>query len=60
MVGQVKSHLESNPIPTGDARRAHAKPCVHQETPQGLSLSVSCRDMGQQWPAAEAGALGMA
>ena len=28
------------------------------ETEAELCLSVSCRGMGQQWPAAEAGALG--
>ena len=49
MVGQVKSYLESNPIPTTDARRAQTKPCVHQETPQRQSLNVSSRGTGQQW-----------
>ena len=40
------------------------KPCAHQdpETPQEtepeLCLSISCEGMGQQWPAAGAGALG--
>ena len=29
MVGGVKSHLDSNPIPTGDTQRAQTKPCVH-------------------------------
>ena len=37
MVGGVKLHLESNPIPTRDAQRAQTKPCAHQETPQRLS-----------------------
>ena len=37
MVGGVKLHLESNPIPNGDARRAQTKPCMHQETPHRLS-----------------------
>ena len=37
MVGGVKSHLESKPIPSRDARRAQTKPCVHEETPQRLS-----------------------
>ena len=36
MVGGVKLHLESNPIPTRDAQRAQTKPCAHQETPQRL------------------------
>ena len=46
MVGGVKSCLESNPIPTRNARRAQTKPCAHQEpgTPQetkpDLPLSV--------------------
>ena len=31
MVGGAKSHLESNPIPTRDARRAQTKPCAHQD-----------------------------
>ena len=65
MVGQVKSHLESNPIPTSDARRTQTKPCTLQdpETPQRLSQTavwVSCRGMGQQWSASGAGALGAA
>ena len=33
----VKSHLESNPIPTSDAWRAQTKLAVHQETPQRLN-----------------------
>ena len=37
MVGGVKSHLESNPIPARDAQKARTKPCAHQETPQRLS-----------------------
>ena len=39
MVGWAISCLESNPIPTRNARRAQTKPCVHQypETPQRLS-----------------------
>ena len=36
-VAEVKSHLESNPIPTRDAQRAQTKSCAHQETPQRLS-----------------------
>ena len=35
--GQVKSCLESNPIPTRDAWRAQTKPCAHQKAPQRLS-----------------------
>ena len=65
MVGGVKLHLESNPIPTRDAQRAQTNPCMHQdpETPQETKpafecLSVSCGGTGQQWPAARAGALG--
>ena len=63
MIGGAKLHLESNPIHTRDIQRAQTKPCVHQETPQRLSrpafecLSVSCGHMGQQRPAAGAGAL---
>ena len=59
MVGGAKSHLESNPISTSNAQRAQTESCVHQkpDTPQRLNqtafecLSVSCRSMGQQWPA---------
>ena len=46
MVGWAKSHLESNPIPAIDNRRAQTNPCVHQDpgTPQetepDLPLSV--------------------
>ena len=52
MVGGVKSHLESNPIPARDAWRAQTKPCAHQdpEAPQRLSQTciwVSCGGMGQ-------------
>ena len=66
----VKSHLESNSIPTIDAWRAQIKPYAHQdpETPQRLNqthvwdpcLTHTCGVMGQQWPAAGAGALGAA
>ena len=35
-------------------------PRVPTETEPELCLSVSCRGMSQQWPAAEAGALGAA
>ena len=59
MVGGAQSHLESNPIPTRDTRRAQTKPCVRQdkEASQRLSqtclgvFSVSCRGTGQEWPA---------
>ena len=37
MVGGAKSHLESNPIPSRDTRRAPTKPCTHQQTLQRLS-----------------------
>ena len=50
MIGGAKSCLESNSIPTKDAQRAQTELC----------LSVSCKGMGQQWPAAGAGALGAA
>ena len=60
MVEGAKSCLELNPIPTRDAQRAQTAGPL---TPQRLSqncFSVSCRGMGQQWPAAGAGALGAA
>ena len=37
MVGGVKLHLKSNPIPTRATWKAYTKACVHQETPQRLS-----------------------
>ena len=39
IVGGVKFHLESNPIPASDTWRAQRKPCAQQssETPQRLS-----------------------
>ena len=37
MIGETKSHLESNPIPTKGAWRAQTKPCAQQEMPQRLS-----------------------
>jgi len=37
MVWGAKLCLESNPIPARDARKAHTKPCAHQETPQRLN-----------------------
>ena len=65
MVGGAKSHLESNPIHTRYALRAQIKPlCIPgdptETEPAFECLSVSCRGTGQQWPAAEAGALGAA
>ena len=66
IVGGAKSHLEPNPIPARDTRRAQTKLCVHQnsETPQRLRragfecLNVSCRGTAWHQPAAGAGALG--
>ena len=64
MVGGAKSCLESNPIPARAVQRAQTKP-VHTRRPHGdwavpafERLSVSCGGLGQQWPVAEAGALG--
>ena len=62
-VGGVKSHLESNPIPSRNAQRAQTNLCVPgprdpTETEPELCLSVSCESTGQQWPATGAGALG--
>ena len=63
----AKSHLESNPRPTRDARRAQTKPCAHTRRPHRdwdrpafECFYVSCGGMGQQWPDAGAGALGAA
>ena len=65
MVGRAKSNWESNPIPVRDTWRARLKPCAHQEKQTEpdlplscLSLSVSCRGMGQQWPATGQGLWG--
>ena len=61
MVGGVKQHLETNPIPARDAQRVQTKPCVHQDphTPQRLTRPVfESPGRSQQWPAA--GALGAA
>ena len=66
MVGEAKSHLESNPIPTRDAWSAQKKalctsgPRDSTETETELCLSVPCRGTGQQRPATGAGALGAA
>ena len=37
MVGVMKSHLESDCIPTRGGQRAQAKPCAYQENLQRLS-----------------------
>ena len=68
--GGAQSHLESNLIPSKDAWGVQTKPCVHQDPgnkavtstrdwviPAFEDLNVSCRGMGQQWPAVETGAL---
>ena len=61
-VGGTKSHLESNPIPTRDARRAQGlrDPTRDWARPAFECLSVSCRGTGQQWPAVGTGALAAA
>ena len=66
MVGGVKSHLESNTIPTRDTQRAQTQSCVHQGIPQRLSQtclwvfeSLLWRN-GPQWPATGAGTLSAA
>ena len=65
MVGGVKSHLESNPIPTKMFREFRQTLCTPgprepTKTKLELCLSVSCSDMGQQWPDTGVGALGAA
>ena len=65
MVGGVKSHLESKPYPPETFRGLKQTLCApgHRdptETETELCLSISCGGMGQQWPAARAGALGEA
>ena len=65
MVGEAKSRLESNPIPTRDAQRAQINLVSTRtqdptETEPELCFSVSCRGTDQQWLAAGAGALGAA
>ena len=42
MVGGVKSHLESNPIPSRDAWRPQAEPCVYQDPEIPQRLSKTC------------------
>ena len=63
MVGGVKSCLEPNPLPARDAQRAQTNlVCTRTQRPTETEpeqcLSISGGGMGQQWPAAEAGALG--
>ena len=56
MVGRAKLLLESKPIPTrGGLKQTLCTPEPRDptETEPDLCLSVSCRDLGQQWPAAE-------
>ena len=65
MVEGAVSRLESNPIPTRDTQRAQTTLVSTRtrdptETEKELSLSVSCGGLGQQQPAAGAGALGAA
>ena len=65
MVGGAKSHLESNPICSRDARRAqtnlvHTRTQRTHETEPELCLSLSRGGTCQQWPAAGAGSLGAA
>ena len=63
MVGGAKLPLESNPIPSRDARRVNKTlftPGDSTETESDLPLSVSWGGAGQQWAAAGAGALGAA
>ena len=65
MVEGVKSHLESNPLPTRHAQRAQTNLVYIRtrhptETEPELCVSPSCKGTGQQWPATGAGALGAA
>ena len=70
MVGGTQSHLKSNFRHARDTQRVYKKHCAHQDPGKGAVtstrdwtrpvfeyLSVSCRGMGQQWPAAGTGAL---
>ena len=68
MVGRVKSHIESNFISARDAGGLKQS-LVHTRTqrphrnwvrPAFECLSVSCRDVGQQWPATGIGPLAAA
>ena len=68
MVEGAQSHLKSNLIPARDAWRVQTKPCEHQDRGTGAVILtrhrarpafeclVSCRGMGQQWPAPGTGA----
>ena len=68
MVGGAQAHLKSNLIPARDAWRVQTKPCEHQDRGTGAVILtrhrarpafeclVSCRGMGQQWPAPGTGA----
>ena len=63
MVGGVKSHLESNPIPTRNTQRAQTNLCCTRtqrpyETETELCLSISCGGTCQQWTVAGAWPLG--
>ena len=63
MVGGVKSHLESNPIPTKMFREFRQILCTPgprepTKTKPELCLSVSCSGKGQQWHDTGVGALG--
>ena len=63
MVGGAKSHLESNPILPEELRGLKHTLCTSgprgpAETERDMCVSVSCGGVGQQWPAAGAGALG--
>ena len=51
MVGGVKLHFESKPIPARNARRAKTKPCLHQdpETPQRLSQTFVFESPVEAW-----------
>ena len=56
MVGGAKLLLESNPVLARDGPRAYQDP----ETETELCVHVSCRGMGQKWPATGTGTLGAA
>ena len=65
MVGGVNSRLDSNLIPTRDAKKAqtnlvNTRTQDPTETDTELCLRVSCGGTGQQWTAVGTGALGAA
>ena len=64
MVGEVNSHLDSNPIPVRDAQRVQTNlVCARTQGPQrnrDRTVSISCGGKGQQWTAAGTEALGAA